>query len=621
MLKPTTPSEEQTNACVSSFAMNNAAANASAITSNLKPVSGFTLVEILIALTLFILISVSIYSVSNNILGVISRNQVRSIAVSVIENEIETLRNMQYESVGIVGGFPVGMLEAEKTVTVRGIEFSLSTTVRTIDDPFDGTIGGNPNDTAPADYKLVEFEIVCLNCSTQIKPIEITTTVAPPSLETTTNNGALFVRTFDASGQPVVNADVHVENNVLNPTITINDETNVDGVLQLVDIPTSTQSYEIAVSKDGYTSEQTYTPGEPSNPSPVNSHSTVATQAITTISFQIDRVSTVNLVSSDKFCSGIQGVNFQIQGTKLIGIAPDVYRYFATSITGPEGIVSLNNVVWDTYTLTNTDGDYDIAGNNPGLSFTIDPNATVNARWLMTPKNPSALHVNVRDTFGNLIDNASVRLQGGSTNETSFTGRNSFSQTDWSGLKYSSKDAGVETDNPSGEITLVQNGGPYATNTTSSLISETFDLGTSTTEFYNLDFYPISQPAETGNDSLRIQIATNNDNSSWNFVGPDGTSESYYTTNGMQIHESHNNNRYLRYKIFLRTASEVHTPSLEDIKFGFSSSCIPDGQAFFNGLSSGTYTITVEKSGFQTFTDNLVSISGNWQEYNVTLTP
>ena len=587
---------------------------------DLRRQGGFTLVEILIALTLFILISVSIYSVSNNILGVISRNQVRSIAVSVIENEIETLRNMQYESVGIVGGFPVGMLEAEKTVTVRGVEFSLSTTVRTIDDPFDGTIGGNPNDTAPADYKLVEFEIVCLNCSTQIKPIEITTTVAPPSLETTTNNGALFVRTFDASGQPVVNADVHVENNVLNPTITIDDETNVDGVLQLVDIPTSTQSYEIAVSKDGYTSEQTYTPGEPSNPSPVNSHSTVATQAITTISFQIDKVSTVNLISSDKFCSGIQGVNFQIQGTKLIGIAPDVYRYLTTSITGPEGIVSLSNVVWDTYTLTNTDGDYDIAGNNPALSFTIDPDATVNARWLITPKNPSALHVNVRDTFGNFIDNASVRLQGGSTDETFFAGRNSFSQTDWSGLKYSSKDAGVETDNPSGEITLVQNGGLYATNTTSSLISETFDLGTSTTEFYNLDFYPISQPPETGNDSLRIQIATNNDNSSWNFVGPDGTSESYYTANGMQIHESHNNNRYLRYKIFLRTASEVHTPSLEDIKFGFSSSCIPDGQAFFNGLSSGTYTITVEKSGFQTFTDNLVSISGNWQEYNATLT-
>lgn len=128
-------------------------------------------------------------------------------------------------------------------------------------------------------------------------------------------------------------------------------------------------------------------------------------------------------------------------------------------------------------------------------------------------------------------------------------------------------------------------------------------------------------PPQTGVDSFRLQIAANNDDSTWNFIGPDGTSGSYYTVSSPTVHSSHDNNRYLRYKVFLQTANETFTPTLENIDFEFSSSCIPDGQAFFNGLASDTYTLTVQKTGFQTFTDTNVLISSDWQDYEVTLTP
>jgi len=163
--------------------------------------------------------------------------------------------------------------------------------------------------------------------------------------------------------------------------------------------------------------------------------------------------------------------------------------------------------------------------------------------------------------------------------------------------------------------------GKYATATVSTLISSTFDLGTSTTDLYDIGWNPTSQPAQTGSNSLRLQLASNNNNGTWNYIGPDGTSSSYYTVSSSTIHTSHDNDRYLRYRVLLQTADENLTPTLEDINFNFSSSCLPDGQVFFDGLTNGTYTLTVQMAGFQTFTDSAVSVSSDWQTYEVTLTP
>jgi len=580
--------------------------------------SGFTLLEVVIAMALFIIIGYSIYLVTANIIEAISRNQWRSDAVSAIENEIETVRNMDYGDVGIAGGYPAGLLQAQKTVSFGELSFRIGTTVRNIDDPFDGTQGGEPDDTAPADYKLVEFEAECLNCKTKFNPIRITTTVAPRNLETTTENGSLFINVFDSFGLPISGADVHVENSVLSPTITIDDETNNNGVLQLVDIPTSTQAYEITVSKNGYSSARTYTPGETENPNPTKPHATVAKQDITSISFEIDKTGTINVSVTNEFCSGIPGVDFNIHGEKLIGTAPDVYKYSESLTTGAGGFLALNGIEWDSYTITNLDSIYAVSGIDPLSPLTINPDSTVNLRLLMEVSDYPSLHVVVKDDGGQFIDDASVRLQGAGFDETQLSGRRSLHNTDWSGGEYSIKDAEVEADNPAGEIKLVSDGGAYTTSTV-SLISQTIDLGTPTASLHNIFWNPSAQPPETGTQSLRIQIASNNDNSSWNFIGPDGTSNTYYSSSGSAVHSSHSNNRYFRYKVFLKTDNNAFTPSLEDVEFEFSSSCVPSGQVFFNGLSVGTYTITVSKLGFQIYVDSGVTISSGWQEYTATI--
>lgn len=565
--------------------------------------TGFTLIELLIGAAIFAIFVVSIYSAYSNVLDITNKIRLNAAGINLIRNEIEMIRNLPYEDVGIQGAYPIGKLLAEKPVFFNNIAFVLKTTVRNVDDPFDGTIGGTPNDTAPADYKLVELEINSPE-HPGFSPVKLTTTIAPRHLETTTNNGALFINVFDAFGQPVSGANVSVINNTLSPPIQINDTTNINGILQLVDIPTSTLAYKIKVSKNGYSSDQTYPLGAPENPNPLKPHATVSQQQVTAISFAIDRVSNIYLKTVNQMCQAIPNISFSQNGTKLIGQAPDVLKYSASSATNLNGEKTISNLEWDTYNFFNLDENYDLSGSQPLWPLILNPNSNIGMIWTMELKNPLALLVTVQDTNNQPVANVSVRLTKTGFDKVLYTGRRFFSQTDWSNGQYSAQSGGIEDNNPTGEVKLMLTEGKYPTSTEAWLISSTFDLGTSSTTFYNLSWQPENQPTETGPESFKLQIAANNDNSTWDFIGPDGT--------------SYNNNRYLRYKVFLKTQNENFTPKLEEIKFEFSSSCIPSGQVFFNGLVNGTYALSVQKSGYQTASAT-VSISENWQEYKVTL--
>jgi len=584
--------------------------------------AGFTLIEGLVASTLLLIIALSIYLTYANILEIILKNQWRTEAVAAIETEFETARKMNYSDIGILGGYPSGKLLATTTVQSGGGNFLLTTTVRNIDDPFDGTLGGTPNDTSPADYKIVEVEASCVSCEGfgGVASITMTTTVAPAKgLETTTNNGSLFINVFDAYGQPVSGANVVVTNSSTTPPINITDTTNVTGMLQLVDIPTSTASYRISVSKSGYSSERTYPAGAPSNPNPTKPDATVASQQVTSISFAIDRLSIINLSTQDKFCSPIPNIDFSIQGGKLIGTSPDVLKYFTNSQTDANGNKILNNLEWDTYKFTNTDAVYDLSGSLPFLPLTLNPSTTTNLKWLMEPKLPLALLTTVKDQNNQPIGDVSVRITGNLTDKTQITGRRSFTQTDWSGSNYFSQSGDIEAETAPGTITLRSSGGTYTTST-QWLESNTFNLGASNASFYSIDWLPISQPSQTGADSLKFQLAANNDNLIWNYTGPDQTSNSFYTSSST-ISSLLNNNRYFRYKVFLSTVNQNYTSSLQEVKFYFSSSCIPSGQTLFNGLTNQTYTVTASKTGYQTYANTTVSVYNDWQELVVNLLP
>ena len=95
------------------------------------------------------------------------------------------------------------------------------------------------------------------------------------------------------------------------------------------------------------------------------------------------------------------------------------------------------------------------------------------------------------------------------------------------------------------------------------LISSTND--SSTPQSYGSLSWSADVPSQAGADALRFQVASNNDNTTWNYIGPDGTDQSYYTTSGTQLHSSHNGHRYIRYKAYLQTADANHAPTVYDV--------------------------------------------------------
>ncbi|OGF73550.1 hypothetical protein A2Z63_02720 [Candidatus Giovannonibacteria bacterium RIFCSPLOWO2_02_44_8] len=588
---------------------------------------GFGLLESLIGVTVFMVIAISVYGIFARLLEGTNYSESKISAVALASEQIEIIRNLPYSDVGLVSGIPPGKVQPTLNVARSGDNFTVRATIRNIDDPFDGTLGGTPNDLSPADYKLVQIDITCETCK-NFSPLYFVTQVAPKSLETASTNGALFVRVFDANGIPVSGANVHIENNSASPAIVIDDSTNNDGMLQIVDAPPGVNAYEISVTKSGYTSERTYAPGAPSNPNPTKPHATVDVQQVTQLSFTIDRASTMNASSLTETCSPVPSIDFSMSGTKLIGTSPDILKYSANHVTDSQGRKTISNLEWDTYNLNFVDTLYDLAGSIPLSPIIIDPGATQDIKFVVSAKNPSSLLVSVKDAVTGLqLSDASARLYKSGYDNTLITNRGFIKQTDWSGgpgqdiftdqSMYFDSDGNVSDSNPAGELKLEQIFGAYQTS--GILTSSTFDIG-SPGNFHTIEWQPASQPPDTGALSARFQIATNNDSATWNFIGPDGTPGTYYTVSNSNINPVHNNSQYLRYKVFLRTASTTWTPNISDAYITFTSSCVPPGQVFFTGLSNGDYTIDVSRPGYQNYSST-VDINSSWQSHEATLTP
>lgn len=586
---------------------------------------GFTLIEIIVGMAIFLIIAISAWEALNSVIELVRVSKIKVAAIALSNEQLEIVRNLPYADVGIINGSPSGKLTRDRKIIRDGIPFNARFTVRNVDDTSDGTF---PDDLSPADYKSVEIEISCSTCRNFL-PLRVTTTAAPKNLETASTNGALFVRSLDANGQPVAQANVNIINNNVSPHIDIDETTNNNGWLQLVDIKPSIESYAITVSKNSYSQEQTYPPGGTNNPNPTRPHATVALQQVTQISFAIDRVSTLNISSINEFCNPIGSIDFSMQGSKIIGTDPTVYKFQEDYVTTSGGQKSISNLEWDTYNISVTDSAYDLAGSQPLIPVSVNPNNTQDMFMVVKAKSPRAILVTVKDASTLLpLSNASVTLSKTGYSKTLISGEGYLRQTDWSGgsgqvnytdeTKFYAQDSNVNNSGYPGQLKL-KKGSNNKYKASGWLESSTFDTGISS-NFYNIIWQPLDQDNGT---VVKFRIATSNVNppSSWNYLGPDGTVNTYYTLTNTNINPIHNGNRYIRYKVFLTTSNDLKTPNVSDVALTFSSTCVPPGQAFFDTLSSSTYTLTVSHDGYQTKTESISTSSNNWQEKEITLSP
>ncbi|OHB00245.1 MAG: hypothetical protein A3H52_01990 [Candidatus Zambryskibacteria bacterium RIFCSPLOWO2_02_FULL_39_26] len=591
-----------------------------------KSSQGFSFVELIVGMAVFLTIIIAVYDSYISVFNVVGASRAKIEAVSLINEQFEIVRNLTYSNVGVAGSIPSGVLLHTQTLVRDNYSYEVTTTVRNIDDPFDGSIGGTPNDLSPADYKVVEIEINCNNCKTFV-PMVVTTNVAPKNLETASANGALFVRVFDANGNPVSGANIHIENNQTSPTVVIDDVTNNSGMLQIVDAPPGVNAYEITVTKSGYSTDKTYTES-PSNPNPTNPHATVVLQQVTQLSFVIDRLSAFNVTSVTETCSSVGSVDFNLLGSKIIGTNPTVIKYNQNKITDAGGSLNVSDIEWDSYLITLIDGVYELVGINPILPVGVIPNSSQNLQLVVAPKNPQTLLVTVKDSATGLpLSGVTVILTKAGFSATSITGQGFLGQTDWSGgsgqatstdpTMYLSSDGNIETNNPAGDIKLKQIFGEYISS--GFLISSSFNAG-SPSNFQEVSWNPIDQPPAGGVPNVRVQLATNNNGGTWNFAGPDGTDNTYYTTADQNISSINNSKQYIRYKIFLDSVATSTSPNISDISMTFTRECTPPGQVSFSGLSSGTYNMNLAKTGYAS-QDISVDLNSNWQSQEVIFMP
>ena len=578
---------------------------------------GFTLIETLVGSAIFLIVSIAVYNSFTSLMILANNNQARNIAVQLAAEQLEIIRNISYTNVGLTNGIPLGVLPQAQVLNRGGITFNVLLTVRNVN---------FSSSTIQASSKIVEVEVDCPSCK-NFETVTLTGQVSPANLQSAGVGGALVVQVFNGNGEPVEGATVYVQS-VATSTVQNTDVTNNYGILNIIGVPPGANMYKIIVTKDGYSTDQTFAIGEVGNPNPTQPNVTVLDQQVSQVSFSIDKLSKLNFSSVSPLCVPVSGMDFSLKGTKNIGAS--VLKYSQNLATNGAGVLNLNSMEWDTYTLTPTDGAYEIAGINPDSPFSLSPDSIQNVQLVVVPKAHESLMVSVINSSSGLpVSGATVELTRGGYTGVKITGQGYLNQTDWSSgygqelfvdeSKYFNDNGSVDTATSSGDVVLRQFFGAYTTNSTGTLESSSFDTGT-TSNYYSLSWLPNNQPLDAGSDSLKIQFATNSSStdSNWSYFGPDGTQNTYYTVPGGSINSVGNNKQYARYKAFFTTEVTTSTPKLSSIYFTYSSGCISPGQVLFQGLSEGTYNITVTKSGYDSYSGT-VEVDDGWQRFNVPL--
>jgi prepilin-type N-terminal cleavage/methylation domain-containing protein len=579
---------------------------------------GLSLIEVVVCVAIFSILSVSIYGAFTSILNGITYYREKTTISSLADQYIEIVRNMPYSQIGTIEGNPHGTLADVPNainIIVNGMAYQVYYAVSYIDDSADGTIMAG-TDSNPNDYKQIKLYIKNVNTGATNSFL---TNVAPKGLEGLDSGGALSIEVFNAVGQPVPGATIHIKNSNIVPNIDLIRTADANGNWIEVGLPNSANSYNIVVSKNDYSVDQTY-PISTQNPNPTKPDATILNGQVTQISFSIDQLSNLVFNTLNQTCVPVAAVGLEVHGSKLIG-TPNILKFDNIYTSNFNGKIPLNNIEWDSYTPSLAGSNYMIYGSSPIQQVDILPNSSQNFNLIVGPKTANSLLTIVKDaSTGNPIEGAEVNLQAISEgyNNTGFTGGSIWSQYDWSGglgqadfidsTKYYQDDGNIDSNSIPSGLRLAKISSFYVSS--GLLTSSTFDTGTSLTSYTTLTWQPTSQDPAT---SIKFQIATNNDNLTWNYLGPDGTDQTYYSVSGTTINNA-NSKRYIRYRVFLSTTDMSKTPVLTSININYVSGCVSPGQVMFSELQANPeYQAIITMNGYQTQTINNINIDG----YNV----
>lgn len=564
---------------------------------------GMTLVDVVVGVAVMVLIFLAIFGAFRISIELVFSTKAKTGAVSLITERMEEVRSLPYGSVGTVGGIPAGNIPQVEQVTLNGIPYTVRTVIQYTDAPEDGLDAADTN-SITADYKTVKVEVLW-NVKDSSRSTFAVTRVAPVGIETLEDGGTLRVSVFNRDINPVETAAVRIVNAGTDPVIDVTVSTNENGVVSFPGAPEA-GGYEITATKAGYSTDQTYD-ATVANPNPSPAHVAVIDETTTSISFFIDVLSSLNFSTWEPPAAGVFSDPFDDQSMLLTtsttttsgGVlvleesAPTLYEPSGTAASDPVTSTFLD--VWDEVTFT--------ASTPPSTTLTVQLFYFDGNNYVIVPDGDLAN--NATGFTSGPIDISSLSTTTYSTLQL----RAALATTDPTATPQLSEWAISYMDGPvplpgvsfdiHGSKTIGTNGGNPVYKYDDSFTTDSSALWT--IDDVEWDIYTV-----TLTDAYDIAEKCPNDLD----VVPNTTVNVHYylasdTTNSLRVYVANGS-----------TPLEDATIDVSGVGAAESSAC---GQAYFGGMTSADYTVTVSKPGFQTH-QQVVTVSGD-VEFEVGLVP
>jgi type II secretory pathway pseudopilin PulG len=518
-----------------------------------------TLIEVVVGVALITIVFMGIFTAFQLSIDLVFSTKAKAGALSLLTEKMEIIRSLPYDSLGTSGGIPSGAIPQIATSTLNNIQYTITTLIQYVDAPEDGT-GGADTNTITADYKLVKIEAFW-NIRGSSRSAKLLTRIAPTGVESLTSGGTLRINVFNAAGAPVPQASVRIQNSSTTPAIDLTIDADNTGAVILPGAPVAA-NYHITATKSGYSSAHTYAVSAAvPNPSPGNV--AVANKQTTTVSLSIDTLGSLALRTMSPILAATSS-----------GAFVDAY----TATTAPSYLATWGVATWDTDVVQvySASGgvltlipDADIPGNSVGVSSPLI------LTGLSTTTYPSLVLASATSTSWTLTYTA------GPTPIPSVPIVVTSSKT-------------IGTNGSAQPVPKYR--AASSTNGTADWLEDPIEW----------DAYTLTLGSGSGYDIAGVCPSTVSVSPGADVSGV--LTLAVDTTNTLRVVVTASSTELSGATVRLQNGAFDQTKTTE---------C---GQVFFSGLTAGTYTATVSKTGYQTLVDAAVGVSGA-SDYTVTLSP
>ena len=363
-----------------------------------------------------------------------SKNRLGALAVA--NEKMEIIRNLDYADVGATGEAVSGNVPQDEDVTENGHAYHVHTLVAYVDDPFDGKLGGSPNDAIPEDYKLVEVTVSWNTGGSNAGSVSLSSRFVPDGLEIADpNTGILSINVLGSDGSAVTGAAV----NIVNPDVNINEtlQTDAGGNVMLVGAKAALQDYRITVSKSGYETVATLPPYPTTSYNPTYAYQSVVNASLNTVNIIEDKTANLTVSSTDQSGNPVKNVGFSLSGGRVLGkqavqpCAPMYDLSVTAGQTDSTGIKPYTAISPGPYVFapSGSVSGYALVSIEPVSPFSLAPGQNLNLNMKLASASVMAALISVNNSAHTALSGVSVELSNASGYDETIT-------TDGNGTAY-----------------------------------------------------------------------------------------------------------------------------------------------------------------------------------------